>query len=62
MPDDPNNDGDPSDANTGIGLMAYAPTTDDINSLGELGTDDLSSGEFPVGQIDTADLLLRWLS
>ena len=61
-PDDPNNDGDPSEANTGVGLMAYAPITDDINQVMELGTDDLSSGEFPVGQIDTADLLLRWLS
>ena len=47
---------------TGLGLMTYASPTEELQYLLELGTASLTQGEFPVGQIDTADLLLRWLS
>ncbi len=50
------------DGNDGVGLMAYAPAENDVSGLTRLGTDDLSREEFPVGQIDTVDLLLNWLS
>jgi len=46
--------------NTGTGLMAYAPPSEDVSGLAELGTASLA--EFPVGSIDTQDLLLRWLA
>ena len=62
-PDDPNNNsatGD--DSNSGYGLMAYMTTEHDLTYLAELGTDDLESSEFPIGQIDTTNLLLSWLT
>ncbi len=61
--DDPdNNTLTTDDSNTGLALMAYASATQDMTYVAELGTASLPSGEFPVGEIDTADLLLRWLS
>jgi len=62
LADDPNNDGDNSDANVGGGLMAYVPVVDDLNNLSELGTGRFSPTEFVIGHIDTQTLLLRWLS
>ena len=63
LADDPdNNDLTADDSNTGVGLMAYAPSFEDVSGLAELGTAELSSDEFPVGWIDTQDLLLRWLA
>lgn len=63
LPDDPDNDPETEDdSNQGPGLMGYSSTYDYLNSLLELGTDVLNPSEFPVGHIDTADLLLRWLS
>ncbi|MFW6337153.1 MAG: hypothetical protein ACOC3G_08490, partial [Phycisphaeraceae bacterium] len=61
--DDPNNDGDASDSNDGaFAIMAYAPFSVELSQLGQLGTADLSFFEFPVGQIDTASLFVRWFS
>ena len=61
--DDPNNDGDDSDSNDGnFAIMAYAPFSVELAELGQLGTADLSDSEFPVGQIDTASLFVRWFS
>jgi hypothetical protein len=61
--DDPNNDGNPTDSNAGAyGIMGYAPVSVYTTELGQLGTNDLNAPEFPVGQIDTATLMLRWFS
>jgi hypothetical protein len=61
--DDPDNDGDATDSNDGaFAIMAYAPLSVELAELGQLGTADLSESEFPVGQIDTATLFVRWFS
>ncbi|NIA06441.1 MAG: hypothetical protein GWP14_02195, partial [Actinobacteria bacterium] len=63
LADDPdNNDLTADDSNTGVGLMAYKPNPQRTGELNELGTATLTSTEFPVGWIDTQDLLLRWLA
>jgi hypothetical protein len=70
MADDPDNDpATPDDSNKGASLMAYAPTEFDVGGLYELGTADVqhyynyySPVEFPIGQIDHVDQLLRWLA
>lgn len=64
LADDPDNDPlTPDDSNQGQGLMAYdVPMTDMLASLDELGTAPLAMFEFPIGDIDTADLLIRWLA
>jgi hypothetical protein len=61
--DDPdNNPATPNDCNLGVALMAYAPWTEYTTQLSELGTKILNTTEFPVGDIDTVDLLMRWLT
>ncbi len=61
--DDPdNNPATPSDANRGPGLMAYSPTDVLLGELLELGTGPLAADEFPIGNIDTVDMLLRALT
>jgi len=63
MPDDPDND--PStlnDSNTGVALMAYIDDSVSIERVWELGTARLTPNEFPVGYLDTADLMVMWLS
>jgi len=63
--DDPdNNIATLDDSNVGLALMGYMPVTEMVSELAELGTAQLSIDfvEFGVGYIDTADLLLRWLS
>lgn len=52
------------DTSTGLPLMAYpAPATvDEFDALAKLGTANLTSTEFGIGQIDCLDLLLRWLA
>jgi len=69
LEDDPDNAGPltSADSNTGLGLMAYPPMDEGFVQLFELGTLDLSypappAGEFPIGQIDTADLMVWWLT
>lgn len=63
LPDDPNNDNDPSDSNAGQpGIMAYFPISVDATTLGQLGTLALTPNEFPVGHIDTAWLFNLWFS
>jgi hypothetical protein len=63
IPDDPdNNEATPDDSNLGYALMAYHYLEDDIAQLQELGTAPLDMFEFPVGNVDTADLLVKWLS
>ena len=63
LSDDPdNNIWTPNDSNTGPGLMAYPTTAEELAGLDELGTARLSTEEFPIGHIDTAELLLLWLS
>lgn len=60
--DDPdNNPLTPTDANRGAGLMAYPPIYYDFSFYSQLGTGAVAPSEFPLGQIDTADLLLHWL-
>ena len=69
LADDPdNNIATADDSNQGVGLMAYAPQFEDVSGLAELGTarlatdtNDVDHG-FPVGYLDTQDLLLRWLA
>ena len=61
--DDPdNNPGTADDSNHGAGLMSYAPISVDLSRLLELGTNIITPNEFPTGDIDTVDLLLRWLA
>lgn len=61
--DDPdNNPANGNDCNTGPGLMAYVPADVETQQLLELGTAPLTSTEFPIGDIDTQDLLIRWFS
>lgn len=61
--DDPNNDGDATDSNVGsYGIMAYAPDSVTLAELGQLGTTGLATNEFPIGDNDTATLLIRWFS
>ena len=63
IPNDPdNNPLTPSDANVGPALMAYATNAVDISQLELLGTAPLTTNEFPIGDSDTAQLLLRWFS
>ena len=60
--DDPdNNPSTPDDSNTGVALMGYAPLDVAIAGLFELGTAYITAGEFPIGAIDTADLVMNWL-
>ncbi len=62
-PDDPNNDGDSSDSNTGLALMAYNDTMSELRELTGLGTAWLDTGEFSGGgDIDTATMMFWWLS
>jgi hypothetical protein len=62
FPDDPDNDFvNGSDHNNGLSLMAYNTTESELQMLLQLGTQDLSTREFPIGQTDTMDLLLKWL-
>ncbi len=61
--DDPDNDADASDSNDGqYAIMAYADLTTNLTQLGQLGTADLTSGEFPVGQIDVATNFVWWFA
>ena len=61
--DDPdNNPLTPDDSNNGLALMGYPDESGEVDNLLELGTANLSAGELAVGQIDTADLLIRWFS
>jgi len=63
--DDPdNNILTANDANTGPALMGYPTVAEELAGLDELGTASLTwdPSEFGVGEIDTADLLLRWFS
>ncbi len=61
--DDPDNDDLTfADENLGAGLMAYAPTSVLLTQLLQLGTKELTQVEFPLGDIDTQDLLIRWLA
>jgi len=61
--DDPDNDPlTPNDSNTGAALMAYPPLDDELADTDQLGTAPLAMDEFPIGHLDTAELLLRWLS
>lgn len=60
--DDPNNDGDASDANTGISVMAYSSNADLLDVLHQFGTMNVSSNEFPVGDVDHIDQLLLTLA
>jgi hypothetical protein len=63
LPDDPDNDPNtPDDSNSGAGLMAYATSDVKISVLLELGTNVITSREFPTGWIDTQDLVMRWLT
>ncbi|MCC7147407.1 MAG: hypothetical protein IT443_13255 [Phycisphaeraceae bacterium] len=48
--------------NAGPGLMAYADDAATLNELNQLGTAILTPTEFEIGNIDTAELLLRWLA
>lgn len=64
--DDPNNDGDATDGNGGeYGIIMAGPVVPlnvFTSELGQFGTADLTDAEFPVGQIDTAQLLIWWFS
>lgn len=61
-PDDPDNDFvNGSDHNNGLSLMAYNTTESELQQLLQLGTQELTTREFPIGQTDTMDLLLKWL-
>ena len=60
--DDPNNDDNFSDANTGNPMMAYVNATTKVQKLLQLGTAPLDTGEFKIGNIDTATMLFWWLS
>ncbi|MBI1369176.1 MAG: matrixin family metalloprotease [Planctomycetes bacterium] len=60
--DDPDNDPfTANDANTGLSLMAYNSTASELVQLLQLGTQNLTTNEFPIGQSDTMDLILKWL-
>ena len=60
--DDPdNNPLTPTDANRGAGLMAYSPDYYLTSTYFQLGTSNVTRLEFPIGQVDTLDLLLHWL-
>ncbi|MCC7407000.1 MAG: hypothetical protein IT442_02950, partial [Phycisphaeraceae bacterium] len=50
------------EGNFGTGLMAYAPSNVEVSGLAQLGTADMQSSEFPIGQIDTFESLMRWLA
>ncbi|MHC4995373.1 MAG: M66 family metalloprotease, partial [Planctomycetota bacterium] len=55
----------PDESNTGISLIGSGPTSspDDLTAtIWELGTARISPFEFPVGDEDALDLLLRWLT
>lgn len=61
--DDPdNNPATGNDSNTGAAAMAYAPDMVTMTQLMQFGTANLSAAEFPIGSIDTADLLTWWFS
>jgi len=63
IPDDPdNNPNTVDDSNLGVALMAYSDNAVYISSLRELGTANLEPTEFPIGNIDTLDLVLNWLT
>ncbi|MAE60724.1 MAG: hypothetical protein CMJ49_05115, partial [Planctomycetaceae bacterium] len=63
FPDDPDNDpATPDDSNTGTSLIGSARPDEEIESLWELGTANLTAGEFPVGDNDQVDQLLRFLT
>ena len=65
LADDPSNDPaaiPTNEANMGVGMMAYSPNDDLVSILSELGTNLTSSGEIPMGYIDTQDMLLKWFS
>lgn len=63
--DDPDNDPNtPDDSNTGQHVIGSGPTADPVLTLTvleEFGTANLETSEFPIGDEDTVDLLLRWL-
>jgi hypothetical protein len=61
--DDPDNDpGTPDDSNQGNSLMAYAPISEDLAGLPQLGTAPIDSYEFWIGHVDHMDQALNWLA
>ncbi len=63
--DDPDNDGvvDVGETNEGeFGIMAYAPADIQLSQLGQLGTAPLTNVEFPIGDIDTATMIVWWFA
>lgn len=60
--DDPdNNPATPDDSNQGSSLMGYTDALRDCQYLHQLGTMELTPTEFVMGDIDTVDLILKWL-